>query len=190
MISLCSRSSRAVLVAALALAGLALTAQPAAAHGDAAVLAVEAQDLIPAGVHLEVSARYENDDELVADAVIAVTGTGPGGETLAATPLTAVPDTEGLYAADLDLPAPGVWTLQVRATEPEGAIDVSVSVPAETTTTVAETTTTAASATTTPEEAEDSDGSSSALPLVIGGVVLVAVAAGGVVLVRRRRSGV
>jgi hypothetical protein len=176
----------------LVLAALLLLAQPAAAHGDEAVLAVEAQEPSALGVHLEVSARYTNDDELVEAATITATATGPGGETVGPTPLTAVPDTEGLYAADLAFPVGGAWTVQVDATEPVGALTVPVDVVQATTTTAEQTTTTAAQDGAQPDDAESdsSDSSSNVAPVVIGGVVLVAVAAGAVVLVRRRRTGV
>jgi hypothetical protein len=176
----------ATLLALLLTSGLALAPTAAGAHTDTANLAPEGEpEVTPLGAHVEVSARYTNDDELVEAATMAVAGTGPGGATVAATPMTAVPDTVGLYQADLTFPAPGAWTLTVTATEPEGTTQLQVEVPGEpsTTTTAAPTTTTTETAA---EEARDEESGSSALPWVLVGLVVLAVAAVVVLVVRRR----
>lgn len=184
---------RKLLGAALVLAALLVLARPAAAHNDETELTVETQEVSPLGLHLEVSARYTNDDELVEAATITATATGPGGETVGPAPLTAVPNSVGLYAADLTFPVGGAWTVAVDATEPVGALSLPVEVEAaQVTTTTAEATTTTVAADEGAErdEADSGNSSSNVVPLVIGGLAVVAVAAGAVVLVRRRGTGV
>jgi len=180
----------------LALALGALLAQPrtAMAHNDEADLAVEAQeDAGPLALDLRISARYTNDDELVEAIDLSVTGTGPGGETLVATPLAAVPDTVGLYGAELTFPVGGAWSLQVTSTDPAGELAIQEDVPTEAATTT--TTVEAGPEATTadpPIGGEDGDvveDDADLLPIV-GGALAVLVVGGvvGVLVLRRRKA--
>jgi hypothetical protein len=129
----------ALLATLLAASAVLLGAVPASAHDDEANLELQSDpvgDAGPLSLDLRVSVRFSSDDHLVPDATVSVTGTGPGGATLPATPMSAVPETEGLYAAELAFPVAGAWSLQVTSTEPAGELAVQVDVPdAEATTT-------------------------------------------------------
>jgi hypothetical protein len=177
----------------LALGVLLALPGTASAHNDEATLSVESQqDAGPLALDLRISARYSNDDELVESITLSVTGTGPGGETLAATPLTAVPDTVGLYGAELAFPVGGAWSLQVTGTDPAGELTASVQIAEAEASTA--TTEAAGPEATTAEQAiggEDGDvvdDDPDLLPIV-GGVLAVLVIGGAVVaLVLRRRK--
>lgn len=187
------RSSKCLVgLVAITITSLALFTAPAYAHDDAATLAIEAVDPAADGltVRIEVSARYSIDQELVEDADPVATATGPGGATLAATPLTAVPETVGLYAADLVFPEPGAWSVTVASTEPAGTITTEVEVveTEPSTTTVAEET-----ATTEPAGPSDGDGSTSSdggtTSIALGVVAVLAVLTAVAVYSWRRGRG-
>lgn len=186
----CRRAGAGLLLLVAALAASLASGGPAGAHGDTAELAVEASD--PAGeltVHLEVSARFTNDDDLVEDATVSVTGVGPGGATLGPTPLEPLPDTVGLYGADVSFPAAGAWDLSVSSTEPEGSVTATVEVPEPTTTTAADTSTTSASTGAGEQAGADEDGedgaASSPLPWIVLGLAVGVGLGVGFVLWRR-----
>lgn len=185
------RAGAALLLLVAALAASLASSSPAGAHGDTAELAVEASD--PTGeltVHLEVSARFTNDDDLVEDATVSVTGVGPGGATLDPTPLEPVPDTIGLYGADVAFPAAGAWDLSVSSTEPDGSVTATVEVPEPTTTTAQTSTTSAPTGDGEQAGAEDADedGASSPLPWIVLGLAVGVGLGVGFVLWRRRTA--
>ena len=169
----------------------------AAAHGDEGdMTVVTAKQGGERTIDLEVGILFSNDDELATDATVTVTGTGPDGAVLAATPL---PRTEGAkYGASVDVPVEGTWNLTITSTRPDATAQATVEVtaaPAQTTvtSTTEATTTTAASASTTAApapttDATDDEASSSGL-LIVGGVVALAgVAAIAWVIASRRKQ--
>jgi hypothetical protein len=188
------KRSSSLLLAALAIGLGALLVLPgaASAHDENANLTFEsdpATDAGPLTLDLQVGATYSEDGELVEAATMTVTGTGPDGATLASTPLAPVPETVGLYAAQLTFPVGGAWSLQVTSVEPAGELAVPVEVPAaeETTTTAAEQTTTTAQ----PIGDEDGDvvDEGTSTGLLLGAIAVVVVLAAIVVFfVLRRRS--
>jgi hypothetical protein len=182
----------AALVTGLVLLLVAPTA--ASAHDDNANLTFEsdpATDAGPLALDLRVGATYSIDGELVESATMSVTGTGPDGATLPATPLAAVPENVGLYGAELTFPVGGAWSLTVTSTEPAGELAVQVEVPAEeaSTTTVAEQTTTTAPAT-GDESGEVEEDEATSTGLILGTIVVVVVLAAIVVYfaLRRRKA--
>lgn len=125
------KRTRTVLATLAATTGLLLLAAPAQAHDDQTNIALEsdlAADAGPLSLDLRVSLRYSGDDHLVEDATVTVSGTGPDGATLAATPMEPVAETVGLWGAALTFPRAGTWTLQVTSTDPDGELTVDVDV--------------------------------------------------------------
>jgi hypothetical protein len=175
--------------------GLLLVAPTAAgAHDDDANLTFEsdpATDAGPLTLDLQVGATYSIDGEQVESATMTVTGTGPDGATLAATPLSPVPETVGLYGADLTFPVGGAWTLTVTSTEPAGELTVPVEVPAEeaTTTTAAEEAPTTAAPTGDDASGEADADEGTSTGLILGVLAVVVVLAGIVVFFVLRRRG-
>lgn len=186
------RAARLTTGLLLALVAVLVAPAVAGAHNDQANLSVESQSQTgPLTMDLRISARYTNDDELVEAIDLSVTGTGPDGATLATTPLTAVPDTVGLYGAELTFPSGGAWNLAITSTDPEAALNASVQVTEEETTTSApDDADEATSTTATPPTDEDGDvEDGTALGPIVGGVAVVLVlAVVGTVLFLRRRG--
>ena len=182
------------------LAGVIGAPAVAGAHGgEGEMTVIIAEQSGDRQVTLEVGLLYENDDDLAIDATVTVTGTGPEGATLAATPLPL--EAEGAkYKAAIDLPVDGAWAFTITSTDPVAAADATVTVAALTSTTPAVPTTaetTAAPATTTttgvpiPETGTDSSdgrGGSSTGILIGVGVAAVALVGGGLYL-RSRKTG-
>ena len=117
---------RALLLAAAAVAS-PVVAAPAAAHGGGAALEVlEAEQVAPGTVSLQVAITYESDGDAATGAIVDVVPTGPGGEVAPAVRLER--DATGAYAATLDLSEPGRWTLAVTSSFPPGSTEVPVEV--------------------------------------------------------------
>lgn len=118
----------AVLVALGVLAGAALGAKPASAHGGAGEISVVDASLVePQVVELEVEIRYVLDQHPAAPATFVVSGTGPTGEVLESQQLEAT-DEEGVYTSRLDLPADGRWTLTFQSSLPPATLEQAVEV--------------------------------------------------------------
>ena len=200
-----------LLVGVLVLLGAAGLSSPAWAHGDEGELTVIAAE--PVGdlqVQVEVGLLYANDEDLVTGAVVAVSGTGPGGAVLDATTLE---NTDGAkYTGTVTVPVAGSWMLTFASESPEAEATTTVEVPAVeagTTTTVATSSTSAAGSTSSPSDASttavaatepsaaepsgagaseaEGQGTSPAV-LIAAGLAAVAVVAGAVLLARRRSS--
>jgi hypothetical protein len=123
---------RAVLALVVALAVLALGADPAVAHGGAGVIEIDVpEERGDMAVGLRIRLTYEDDEHPAAEdevGEITVEGTGPDGETFgpeAAFDATEVP---GVYAAELTFPAPGTWELTVSSDEPAATATTTIEV--------------------------------------------------------------
>ena len=116
------------LLAAIAVAVLVpVLAPPAAAHGGAATFEVlEAEEVTPGMVGLQVAVSFEADGHDATGAIVDVVPTSPDGEPSPAVRLTR--DETGAYAAVLDLREPGAWTLDVTSAFPPGSTEVAVEV--------------------------------------------------------------
>ncbi len=187
------RAAATALALLLALVGGIWLSPAASAHDDEATLELESElvdDAGPLSLDLRVSARYSEDDHLVASATMSVTGTGPDGATLAETPLEPVAETEGLYGAELDFSVGGSWSLQVSSTDPEGELTVTVEIPDDTDTTTDDDTSTSVTLPTDGDaiEADDDD----LLPILLGvaAVVVLGVVVVALVLRRRKAAGI
>ncbi|OWY62727.1 hypothetical protein B7486_56890, partial [cyanobacterium TDX16] len=126
------RTTLVLAALALGLGALLLVPGAASAHDDNADLTFESDpvgDAGPLSLDLRVGATYSIDGEQVEAATMSVTGTGPDGATLPATPLEPVPETVGLYGAELAFPVGGAWSLTVTSTDPAGELAVQVDVP-------------------------------------------------------------
>ena len=118
---------RAFLVAAAAAVLAPVTAGPAAAHGGGADFEVlEAEEVAPGTVSLQVAVTFEADGDEATGAIVDVVPTSPDGEASPAVRLER--DGTGAHAASLDLPEPGEWTLAVTSSFPPGSTEVPVEV--------------------------------------------------------------
>lgn len=194
------RLARLLVAGVLVGAGALAPAGAARAHGDEGELTViTAEQAGPLEVRVEVGLLYANDQDLVTDATVTVSATGPDGATVAPTPLE---NEEGAkYGGTLAVPAPGSWTLSFASEEPTAEATTTVEVVAEAPTTAPESTTSSEPATTTteatettettttttspPDSEDESGGSNPALPVVVA-VVVVSVA--GALIWRARRG--
>jgi hypothetical protein len=187
------RTALVLATLAVGLGALLLVPGTASAHDDDADLIFESDpvgDAGPRSLDLRVGATYSIDGEQVEAATMSVTGTGPDGATLPVTALEPVPETVGLYGAELTFPVGGAWSLQVTSTDPAGELAVQVDVPeAETTTTAAEQPT----PTTTEPESDESleeqaGGDNDLLPILVGVAVVILAGIVVVALVMRNRK--
>lgn len=196
---------RSRLLLLLAVAGLVLVATtgPASAHSDVGELELTAfEQTGPTTVEIEVGIFYEGDGHLAEDATVTATLSGPDRATVGPIELTWAGEGSSLYAATVDVPTLGDWTVAVTSIDPAGAVDGSLSVVEQAGTTTTETPTTASAPSTTadaPEpvtlddelaadqDAADEGGVSPAV-IVIACLVLAALVIGGAFLVARRRG--
>lgn len=125
------RRSAAPLALLLAVAVVVLGpgALPAGAHGDEGELTLtRAEQSGPSTVEVEVGIVYANDGHLAQGATVTATLTGPDGATVGPVTLTRTGETTSLYAATVDVTAPGDWSVAVTSTEPTGSTSGSVTV--------------------------------------------------------------
>jgi hypothetical protein len=194
------RSRLPLLLATIAVT-LAVATGTVSAHGDEGELELTAfEQTGPMTVEVEVGIVYEGDGHLAEDASVTATLSGPGGATVGPVELVWAGENSSLYAATVDVPAVGDWTVAVTSTDPAGSADGTLTVEeqvATTTTeapatTVAPTTTDAPEPTTVDDElaaAEDTDDGVSPAVIVLACLVLAALVIGGAVLVARSRGG-
>ncbi len=120
-------SGRGLVVVAAVAIGAWAPAAPAAAHGGGAAFEVlEADEVAPGRVALQVAVEFEADGEEATGAIVDVVPTSPDGETSPAVRLER--DGTGAHATTLDLPQPGRWTLAVTSSFPPGSTEVAVEV--------------------------------------------------------------
>lgn len=118
---------RALLVVTAAILLPTAAASPAVAHGGAAAFEVlEAEEVAPGTVALQVAVTFEADGDEATGAIVEVVPTSPDGE--ASPPVRLEQDGTGAYAATLDLPEPGGWTLALTSSFPPGSAEVPVEV--------------------------------------------------------------
>jgi hypothetical protein len=181
----------------------------ASAHGDEGELTVTKLEQVgPTSVAIEAGIVYEGDGHLAEDATVTATLIGPGGATVGPVQLTRTGESTSLYAATVEVPGTGDWSVEVTSTEPaaeatqaiavtEQAVTASSTTPPATDGDTAggdDTTTTAAEEldaepVTTTAEAEEDEASSPNLTLVVGAsLVLFAIVMVGAVLVARQRT--
>ncbi|MFO1537424.1 MAG: hypothetical protein ACKOVH_06305 [Actinomycetota bacterium] len=190
------RIGGAALVGILTLVGLVglgsgvASPPPAGAHGNAATMGLEVvPGPEPRSARVRVLLEYANDGHLATGAVVTASAIGPGGATLAPTPVP--DDADGRYATVLALPAAGAWTVIVTAAGPDASARADVTVlDAGAATTTPGTRPSAPSApppgprsATSPATADDGNG----WVLAAGAVVVGAGVVVGVVAASRRR---
>ncbi|MBV6509412.1 MAG: hypothetical protein JJLCMIEE_02503 [Acidimicrobiales bacterium] len=184
----------------LTLTILLLAASPATAHEDVGEMTVTgAEQIGPDLVRVEIGLLYADDGHFAEGATVSATFTAVDGSTVGPVPLAWLRD--ALYAAEVDLPAAGTWTVEVSSVEPTGTATASVEVTEEGGPTTAPTTAPATSTTTTAttatapgngdeagEGAEDGGSSFPWLAIVAAGAALALVVVGAWLLIPRRRT--
>lgn len=193
--------SLAVLVAGTGTAG---------AHGDEGEMTLTRFEQVgPVTVEVEVGIVYSGDGHLAEGAAVSATLAGPDGATVGPVELTRTGENSSLYAASIDVTAPGDWEVAVTSTEPTGTTSGTVTVVegfAPTTTAPESPATTESPGTVAPapgDAADDPDttegtaatrgdiGGGDGFPpraVVAGSLALFALVIGGAVIVARRRA--
>lgn len=178
----------------------------ASAHSDEGELTVTKLEQVgPTSVAIEAGIVYEGDGHLAEDATVTATLSGPGGATVGPVQLTRTGESTSLYAATVEVPATGDWSVEVTSTEPTAEATQAIAVTEQATTAssttapatdgdTAGTTTTAVEAldaepVTTTAATEEDEASSPNLTLIVGAsLVLFAIVMVGAVLVARQRT--
>jgi hypothetical protein len=117
---------------AVVVAGLlvAVVVAPASAHGGAGELTVVGVEPTgPGQLGLTVDVAYVNDGHPAEVRSLVIEGTGPGGAGLAPSEPFRPTDQVGRYAAVVDVPAPGSWTVVLSSTFPPARVELVVEVP-------------------------------------------------------------
>lgn len=177
---------RRLLLAVVVLVGMgvAVPVLPAAAHGETGFFAlVEAEPIGTSDVHYVVTLRYEGDRDVVTDASVTLTASGPDGVGLGPMPMNGGP--EGRYEATVTFPGPGVWGVRIESVEPAAVLEQTQTVGAPTTTVTS--TTVAPSTTSTPTVPASSEGDDEGGGVRPASVVAVGVAALAIAFVLRRQ---
>jgi hypothetical protein len=170
------RSFPAIVLAAAAVFGIAA---PAAAHSDTGRMTVVAAEQVDAAtIRIEIGLAYDNDGDLAPEASVQAELTGPAGEKVGPVELAVVSGAR--YGADVEVPAPGTWSVRVNSTGPAAEATVLVLVAGET-----PTTTTTEAAEVPLAEDDEANGTGRLVALVLGAAVLTG---GAYVLVRRHRG--
>jgi hypothetical protein len=198
---------RAVLALVVALAVLALGADPSVAHGGAGVIEIDVpEERGDMTIGLRIRLTYEDDEHPAAEdevGEITVEGTGPDGETFGPESSFDATEVPGVYAAELTFPAPGTWEVTVSSDEPAATATTTIEI-ADASSPVAEEpadddqddvtadTVSAVEGEGTAQIVERGSGGDGPTPLLLTllvvGVLVVALIVGGVVLRRRGRS--
>jgi hypothetical protein len=188
------RSRLPLLVVTIALT-LAVTTGTVSAHSDVGELELtNFEQTGPTTVEVEVGIVYEGDGHLAEDASVTAMLSGPDGTTVGPVELAWAGENSSLYAATVDVPALGDWSVAVTSTDPAGSVDGTLTVVEQaTTTTAAEPATTAAPPTTeaAAEPAADEDAPDDGVSptvIVVACLALAALVIGGAVLVARSRG--
>lgn len=112
--------------------GLSLFPAAASAHGDEGELTVTSFEQVSStAVRLEVGIVYAGDGHLAEDASVTATFAGPSGARVGPVELVRTGDTTSLYAATVEVPAPGGWSALISSTTPDGQASGSVTVDDE-----------------------------------------------------------
>lgn len=85
----------------------------------------------PTTVHLEVGVVYASDQDPGEDASVVATMTDATGGTVGPIDLVRVERLGAVYAADVDLTAPGKWSIEVSSTGPTAATSAVTEVVAQ-----------------------------------------------------------
>ncbi|MCB1006038.1 MAG: hypothetical protein KDB35_17795 [Acidimicrobiales bacterium] len=185
---------RGVAVLGLLLSITALWSSPAFGHADEGEMKItKATATSPTTIEVEAGITFANDDDLAEEAVVTATVTDQAGTSVGPIPMPR--RTGALYAATIELPNPGTWTIAVSSTEPTAnattQVDTTTAVStsqASTTQTTSATSTTAgtavASSTTTPEQTDNS----TTTVVVAAIVVAAAIGVGAALVLRSRRN--
>ncbi|MBL8778326.1 MAG: hypothetical protein JNK12_20475 [Acidimicrobiales bacterium] len=185
----------AIVVAFVALGG---PASPASAHEGGGTIAVDTAEPTDDGaIRYVVRLTWNNDGHPAAAGLTTITAVAVGADGSALTPVTLEPLDDGRFAATVEFPDPGDWTVRFTAVSPEATLERPQQVDPSPTTTLSPAPTTSASeapaptTTATPDgEDEDEDGDASKAGTVVFVVVLVIFVAGAVLLgIRMRRQG-
>lgn len=177
---------------------LLVPASPAAAHeGSGTITVEEADPATDTAVRYVVRLTWNNDGHPAAADATTITAVPAGGDGVALTPVTLEPvDDDGRFAATVEFPDPGAWTVRFTAISPEATLEVPQqieppatpsSAPTTTTSSEAPTTTSADSGTLDEGDDDDGDDGPSAAGSAVFVVVLLALAAAAFVLGRRMR---
>ena len=198
-----------VLLAAVAAVTLFVGVGTASAHGDEGELIITKLEQVgPTTLSIEAGVVYEGDGHLAEDATVTATMSGPGGATVGPVQLTRTGESTSLYAATVEVPATGDWTVEVSSTEPTAQATQAVAVTEQAATASSTTAPTTGGDTadsdatittgaqeldaepvTTTADAEEDEASSPNLTLIVGAsLVLFAIVMVGAVLVARQRA--
>lgn len=125
--------ARHVTLATVAVAALlTLMTGTAGAHSDEGAMQILSFDqTAPLSATIEVGVTFVNDGHLAPDAAVQATLSGPNGATVGPIPLPGGGEGSGLYRAEVTLPEPGTWTVEVTSTEPTATASGSLGVSAE-----------------------------------------------------------
>ena len=171
------------------LGAAAVAAAPAAAHSDDGEMTVTRADATgDTTVEIEVGIVYTNDDDLATEATVTATATISTGATVG--PIDVPNTNDALYAATIELPEAGVWTVSLSATDPTASATAEVDTTAVTPTTTAApttsmtrgpTTTVSAAKAPSPQAASapEQDDSSAIPPALIAVIAIIIIAVGG-----------
>lgn len=183
------------LVVALVLAITAVWASPAFGHSDEGEMKItKATATSPTTIELEAGITFANDNDLAEEAVVTATATDQAGASVG--PIAMPRRTGALYAATIEVPGPGVWTIAVSSTEPVASASTQVDTTTPTTTSSSSSSTTTSTPSTTADTSAaspasstpESTGTSTATLLGIAIVVALAIGAGVAVWTMSARS--
>jgi hypothetical protein len=128
--SLRSRARHLCLTVALAavfIAFLGAGAHPASAHGDEGEIRETVVDQSGTNtVRVQIGLLYANDGDPAEDATATVMLAGPAGETVG--PVTMPKTTGSRYAAEIEVPTTGTWSVAITTVEPEAEATATIEV--------------------------------------------------------------
>jgi hypothetical protein len=161
----------------------------AVAHSELGLMTLDAaagREALSADLRARVV--YANDREPASSATVLVSGVGPAGAVLPASPMTGGAD--GVYTAAVLLPGPGTWSFRATATTPEAAAETTFTAAAPPAPTSVPTggSERATGRSTATNDADANGGSGWAVPAIAIAVVLVVIAAVAVTVGRHLRS--
>jgi len=202
--------ARLVASAALLLVASVAGAGVASAHDDEGQMTVtKVEQTGPTTVAVEVGIVYSGDGHLAEEAKVSARLTGADGTVVGPVDLDRQGESTSLYAAEVQVPAPGTWTVDVSSTDPAaeatGAVEVEATPDTGTDGSTTSSTllaaeddeqvfTTQGGEESTDEDADasgsdDESGVSLVLVIVVVAVAAVLLAGGGLLVVNRRGAG-
>lgn len=188
------RSCGAAVVALAVIAGVAGFGlpSPAFAHEGGGTITVESSEPVDgAAVRYVARVIWNNDGHPAAAADTTMTAAPIGPDGTAVAPVTLEPvDDDGRFAATVEFPSPGAWTVRFTVITPAATLELpqQIDPPATTTTSAAPSTTTSErGSTTTTEVPVDEDSEASKAGTFVFLSVLVVLAGSAFVIARQVR---